>query len=58
LASKFEKKTNTTLKIFFLQQIKKVSKNAEFHTDLESVEKVDKNAHKKNYKPNKFDEHE
>jgi hypothetical protein len=35
-----------------------VSKNAEFHVDFESVEKVVKNAPKKSYKQNQFDEHE
>ncbi len=40
LASKFEKSTNITLKIFFCEKIKKVSKSAEFHADFESVEKV------------------
>ncbi len=39
--------------IFFFKS-KKVSKNADF----ESVEKVVKNAPKKSYKQNKFDEHE
>jgi hypothetical protein len=33
-------------------------KNAEFHADFEFVEKVVKNAPKKGYKQNKFDEHE
>jgi hypothetical protein len=40
LTSKFEKSTNMTLKNFFLEKIEKVSKNAEFHADFESVEKV------------------
>ncbi len=39
LASKFEKSTYMTLNIFF-EKIKKVSKNAEFHVDFESVQKV------------------
>ncbi len=43
---------------FFLKKSKKVSKNAEFHADFESVKKVVKNAPKKSYKQNKFDEHE
>ncbi len=43
-------------KIFFFKS-KKVSKNAEFHADFESVEKVVKIA-QKNYKQNKFEEHE
>ncbi len=34
---------------------KKVSINAEFHTDFESVEKVVKKCTKKSYKQNKFD---
>jgi hypothetical protein len=42
LASKFEKSTNMTLKKFFGKKPQKVSKNAEFHADLESVEKVEK----------------
>jgi hypothetical protein len=33
-------------------------KNAEFHADFESVEKVVKKSTKKSYKQNKFDEHE
>jgi hypothetical protein len=32
--------------------------NAEFHADFKSVEKVLKNAHKKSYKQNKFEEYE
>jgi hypothetical protein len=40
LASKFEKSTNMTFKKFFVDKIKKVSKNAEFHADFKSVEKV------------------
>ncbi len=43
---------------FFLKKSKKVSKNAEFYADFESVEKVIKNAPKKSNKQNKFDEHE
>ncbi len=35
-----------------------MSKNAEFHADFESVEKVVKKCTKKIYKQNKFDEHE
>jgi hypothetical protein len=45
-------------KIFFFFKSKKVSKNAEFHADFESVEKVVKKCTKKSYKQNKFDEHE
>ncbi len=44
-----------TLNNFF--KPKNVSKNTEFHADLESVEKVVKNA-QKSYKQNNFDEHE
>jgi hypothetical protein len=47
LASKFEKSTNVTLKKFFGKKSKKVSKEAEFNADFESVEKVVKNAPKK-----------
>jgi phosphoenolpyruvate carboxylase len=39
LASKFEKSTNITFKKM-LKKSNKVSKNAEFHADLKSVEKV------------------
>jgi hypothetical protein len=39
LASKFEKSTNMTKKMYF-EKSKKVSKNAEFHANFESVEKV------------------
>ncbi len=58
LASKFEKSTNMTKKNFFPKKLKKVSKNAEFHADFESVEKVVKKCTKKSYKQNKFYEHE
>ncbi len=34
-------------KKFFVEKIKKISKNAEFHTDFESVEKVVKKCTKK-----------
>ena len=47
-----------TKKKIFDKKSKKVSKNAEFHADFESVEKLLKNAPKKSYKQNKFDEHE
>jgi hypothetical protein len=57
LASKFAKSANMTQKNFFGKKSKKISKNAEFHADFESVEKVVKNAPKKIYKKNKFDEH-
>ncbi len=45
-------------KTIFFEKSKIISKNAEFHADFESVEKVVKNAPKKIYKQNKFDEHE
>ncbi len=41
---------------FFIS--KKGAKNAEFHADFESIEKVVKKCTKKSYKQNKFDEHE
>ncbi len=47
LASKFKKSTNMTKKNFFCKKSKKVSKNAEFHADFESVEKVVKKWTKK-----------
>ncbi len=40
LASKFEKSTNMTFKKYFFEKSKKVSKNAKFHADFESVEKM------------------
>jgi hypothetical protein len=46
------------LKKKFFFKSKKVSKNAEFDADFESVEKVVKKCTKKSYKQNKFDEHE
>jgi hypothetical protein len=46
-----------TKKISF-ENNKKDIKNAEFHADFESVEKVVKKGTKKSYKQNKFDEHE
>ncbi len=46
-----------TSKIFSEEKFKKISKNAEFHADFESVEKSCKKMHK-SYKQNKFDEHE
>ncbi len=45
-------------KIFSWKKPGKVSKNAEFHADFKSVEKVGKNEHEKNYLQKKFDEHE
>ncbi len=45
-------------KNFSFEKSKKVSKNAEFYTDFESVEKVVEKCAKKSYKQNKFDEHE
>ncbi len=44
--------------IFCEKKSKKISKNAEFHADFESVEKVVKNAPKKGYKQNKFEKSE
>ncbi len=41
-----------------MKKIRKGVKNAEFHADFESVEKVAKKCTKKSYKQNKFDEHE
>jgi hypothetical protein len=38
LASKFEKSANMAKNFFF--KVKKVSKNAEFHADFKSIEKV------------------
>ncbi len=40
----------------FLKKSEKVSKNAEFYADFESVEKVVKKCAKKSYKQNKFDD--
>jgi hypothetical protein len=40
LASKFSKSANMTKKIFWCKKSKKISKNAEFHADFESVEKL------------------
>ncbi len=45
-------------KNFFGQKSEKISKNAEFHADFESVEKVVKKTPKNSYKQKKFDEHE
>jgi hypothetical protein len=45
-------------KKFFWTKSKKISKNAEFHADFESVENVVKKCTKKSYKQNKFEEHE
>ncbi len=53
LASKFSKSANMTNKNFFWENKKKISKNADFHADFESVEKVvSKNAPKKSYQQN------
>jgi hypothetical protein len=46
LASKFSKSTNMTKKFFFVL-IKKIVKNAGFHADFKSVEKVVKKCTKK-----------
>ena len=43
---------------FFLKKSKKISKNAEFHPDFESVENNVKKCTQKSYQQNKFDEHE
>jgi hypothetical protein len=40
LASKFENSTNIIFTKFVVKKSKKVSKNAEFHADFKSVEKV------------------
>jgi hypothetical protein len=42
-----------TQKHFFEKKSEKISKNAEFHADFESVEGVVKNAPKKSYKQKK-----
>jgi hypothetical protein len=47
--SKFEKSTNMTQKNFIFEKIKKGAKNAEFHADFKSVEKVFKKCTKKSY---------
>ncbi len=47
-----------TEKKYFLKISKKIPKNAEFHADFESVEKVVKKCTNKSCKQNKFDEHE
>ncbi len=52
-ASKFAKSANMNQKKFFFSKSKNILKNAEFHADFESVEKVVKKCTKK-----KFDEHE
>jgi hypothetical protein len=52
-----KKNTNMALKKFFWKKSKKVPKNAEFHADFESVEKVVKKCTKERYKQNKFEEH-
>ncbi len=46
-AIKVKKKYYDDLKIFFFFKSKNVSKNAEFHADFESVEKVLKKCTKK-----------
>jgi hypothetical protein len=47
-----------TKKNFFWKNPKKISKNAEFHADFKSVEKVFKKCNKKSYEQNKFEENE
>ncbi len=58
LASKFSNSANMTIKNLVLKIIKKNTKNAEFHADFESIEKVVEKCTRKSYKQNKFDEHE
>ncbi len=59
LASKFAKSANMIPKIFCGKKSRNTYiKNAEFHADFESVEKVVKKYTKKSYKQNKFDKHE
>jgi hypothetical protein len=55
LASKFAKSANMTQKNCFDKTQKRYQKS-EFHADTGSFEKVVKNAPKKSYKQNKFDE--
>ncbi len=60
MGAKLKSKTHLQNTFFdFLSRLLRiwVSKNAEFHADFESVEKVGKNEPKKSYKQNKFDEH-
>ncbi len=47
-----------TIQKFCFEKIKKRYKNAEFHADFESIEKVVEKCARKSYKQNKFDEHE
>jgi hypothetical protein len=47
LASKFSKSAKITTTKISLKKIKKILKNAEFHADFESVEKVVKKCTKK-----------
>jgi hypothetical protein len=47
ISFKVFKKCSYDPKTFFLEKIKKISKNPEFHADFKSVEKVVKNAPKK-----------
>ena len=58
LQSKCTKSANKSKKNFVLKNSIQVSKNAEFHADFESVEKVVNKCTKKSYKQNKFDERE
>jgi hypothetical protein len=53
LALKFAKSANMTPKKIFWQKSKTISKNAEFHADFESVEKVVKKCTKKNLQAKK-----
>jgi hypothetical protein len=60
LASKFEKSTNMTTKKqnFFWKKSKMVSKTQNFTPISNPFKKLFKNAPKKSYKQNNFDEHE
>ncbi len=57
LDSKVKKSTNMTFNKIFFWKNKKGIKNAEFHYDFKTIEKVFKKF-TKSYKQNKFDEHE
>ncbi len=48
----------TQKKYFFAKNQNRYQKNAEFHADFESVEKVVEKCTKKSYKQKKVDEHE
>ncbi len=57
LASKSEKVQIWPTKKLFEKKVKKVSKNAKFHADFKSIEKVQKIS-QKSYKQNRFEEYE